>query len=210
MLCIARFVHSRFGLTGLLLFQEALVDVDAGWDRLVPPRIRHWALDGEVRTWAPSELMEHSTLRNRDAWHAAYVRPGGAAARHRSEIRPGPARGGIDSESRRSARVGSAGHVLRRIRHERVQCEDARHRLGRSLHAFGARVTFCYVMPAGVCVRNAQAHRVRVPMRPCKSACSCARVCCVPPAAETCVCRGSRVQAGFVGGRPALVDAWRV
>ena len=29
----------------------------------------------------------------------------------------------------------------------------------------------------------------------------------VPPAAETCVCRASRVRAGCVGGRPALVDA---
>ena len=38
----------------------------------MPTRILLWALDGEVRTWAPTELMERSTLPNRDAWHAAY------------------------------------------------------------------------------------------------------------------------------------------
>ena len=38
----------------------------------MPPRILLWALDGEVRTWPPSELMQRSTMRNKDAWHAAY------------------------------------------------------------------------------------------------------------------------------------------
>ncbi len=54
--------------------------------------------------------------------------------------------GEIGLESRRS---GSAGHVLRRIRHEHLKCEEARLCLGCSLHAFGARVKLGYVMPAG-------------------------------------------------------------
>jgi hypothetical protein len=41
----------------------------------------------------------------------------------------GRALGGIGLESRRSALVGSAGHALRRIRHERLDCEEARHLL---------------------------------------------------------------------------------
>ena len=93
----------RFGLTGLLLFQETPV-VDARWDRLVPPRIRLWAQDREVRTWATTELMRHSTLPHSDAWHAAY----GAVATvhyaydlHGAGTRLGPALGGIGLESRR-------------------------------------------------------------------------------------------------------------
>ena len=71
---------SRFGLTGLLLFQKPPFDY-ARWDRLVPTRILLWALpvDGEARTWAPTELIQHSTLRHSDAWHAAY---GGLATVH--------------------------------------------------------------------------------------------------------------------------------
>jgi hypothetical protein len=62
-------------------------------------------------------------------------------------------------------------------------------------------VNVCYVMPAGACEtlpRTARVSRARA-MRPCKSACECACVWYVPPAAEMCVCRGSRVRAGCVG-----------
>ena len=140
-----------------------------GTASFVPPRILLWALDGEATcTWAPTELMEHATLRHRAAWHAAY---GNVATLHfahalvsqQRTIEAGRARGprgGIGLELRRSARVVSAGHILPRRQHGHVQCEEGRHRLGYCLHAGGARRDI-QLRDALQCAKRSRAPRAR-------------------------------------------------
>jgi hypothetical protein len=179
--CIAP-LRACFGLTGLLLFQEPPVldddDDDDGWDRLVPPRILLWALDGEVRTWAPTELMERAVLRNGAAWHAAY---GNVATLHYAHalvsqqrtIEAGRFRGlpAEESDSNCDVPPGWSPRV-------RFFLGGGTNTSSAKRVVIGSATVFMPVAPdlkfrlrdAPRCARNAHAHRVRVPMRPCKSA----------------------------------------
>jgi hypothetical protein len=95
---------SRFGLTGLLLFSGGPRRCRC-W--MGPPRAApHSAMGAGWHscTWAPTELMEHSILRNRDAWHAAYgavatIHHAHALASQQFAIGAGRARGVPSEES---------------------------------------------------------------------------------------------------------------
>ncbi len=99
--------------------------------------------DGLTRTQADrADRAKHRAAQRRRARcarrrsnaGAPCVRPGVAAARHRSWIRLGPALGGIGSDAR-SAWCGRSGHALPGMWHEHREGEEARLRFCLYLHA---------------------------------------------------------------------------
>ena len=139
----------------------------------MPPRILTWALDGEAR---PAELMEHSTLRSRDAWHAAYgalatVHHAYALASQQFAIGAGCARG-LPSEESDSNRGVPPGWVQRANFFVAFGTNAS---IARKLVIASAAVSmpvvpgvaFCYVMPSGERVKRSRAPRARAhAMRP--------------------------------------------
>ena len=135
----------------------------------MPPCIRRWVQDGEARTWAPTELADHSTLPHGAALHAAYGalatmhHPYALAVQQRA-IEAGCARA-VPSEESDSNRDVPPGWVQRVMLYVAfgTNASIARVLVIASAAVFmpvvpGAK--FGYVMPAR-CVPNAHTHRVR-------------------------------------------------
>ena len=127
----------------------------------MPPRIPQWAQDGIVRTWAPTELMGQGTLRNRDAWHAAYgavatIHHAHALASQQFAIGAGCARG-LPAEESVPMRGVPPGWFQRVTFY--IGCGTNTSSAKKLVVASAAvymplepGVPLCYVMPAGVCV----------------------------------------------------------
>ena len=161
----------------------------------MPPRILLWALDGEVRTWAPTELMQHATLRNGAAWHAAY---GNVATLHYAHalvsqqrtIEAGRFRGlpAEESDSNCGVPPGWSPRVSFFLGGGTNTSSAKRVVIGSAtvFMPVAPDLKFGYVMPPGAretLTRTACACQCALASLPVECAC----VCYVPPAAETCV-----------------------
>ena len=182
---------------------EVVVDP---WDRPVPLGILLWALDGQVRPKAPTELVTHSTLSHSAAVHAAYANLATAHFAHAMARQQRAIEGAQLDGPDRAAHITPPSGWVPRLKFFVTCCTNTSSASSTILAVAevfmpikpGERL--CYVMPAGACARvrlrvpglPVRAHwhvrgpaRLRLLARACPCACGRLRACA---RAYACLC----------------------